>query len=161
MSSSSGTATSSSQSARPEQASAGWDVEALRAIWARQQGQVNTRIGVLENALAACANGRLEADLRCEAERAAHTLAGSLGMFGFVSASDAARKLERELANPKPQRSPELSELLEQLRAGMKSPVVLCSDMGDSLPDGLQATLPAGRAGPFHVRPAQPPETGR
>jgi two-component system, NarL family, response regulator NreC len=121
---------------------------------------VSERIGVLENALAALADDRLEADLRCEAERAAHTLAGSLGMFGFVSAADAARKLERELANLEPQCSPELPELLEQLRAGVNGPVVLCSDIGDSIPDGFETALTARRETPSHVYPARTPDTG-
>jgi HPt (histidine-containing phosphotransfer) domain-containing protein len=130
---SSDTTTSSSQSARHE-ADAAWSVDALRTVWARQQGQVSERIGVLESALAALADGRLEADLRCEAERAAHILAGSLGMFGFVSASGPARKLEQELARPEPRWTPGLAELLEQLRAAVKRPVALCSDPADSPP---------------------------
>jgi HPt (histidine-containing phosphotransfer) domain-containing protein len=107
----------------------------LRAVWARQHGQVNERIGVLESALAALADDRLGADLRCAAERAAHILAGSLGMFGFMGATDAARELERELANPVPERAPELSVLLEQVQAGVKGPVVLHSE--SSIPDAV------------------------
>jgi HPt (histidine-containing phosphotransfer) domain-containing protein len=76
------------------------------------------------SALAALADDQLGADLRCDAERAAHILAGSLGMFGFMSASDAARKLEQELVNPPSQRAPELSALLEQVQAGVKGPAV-------------------------------------
>ena len=122
------TTTSSSRATRPATADVGWDVDALRAVWERQQRQVGERIGVLEAALAALAGGGLEADLRCEAERAAHTLAGSLGMFGFTSAADAARRLERELAATEPRRAPALSELLEQLRAGVGGPVRVCED---------------------------------
>jgi HPt (histidine-containing phosphotransfer) domain-containing protein len=113
---------SSSQPARPSDAGTGWSVDDLRAVWTRQHRQVNERIGVLESALAALADNRLEPDLRCEAERAAHTLAGSLGMFGFMGAADAARKLEQALASPQPQRSPRLSELLEQLQEGVEGP---------------------------------------
>ncbi len=121
-------ATSTSRVTRSEESGVGWGVDALRAVWARQQWQVGERIGVLEVALAALAGGRLDADLRCEAERAAHTLAGSLGMFGFTSAADAARKLEQELAAPEPRSAPGLSELLEQLRAGVDGPVRVCED---------------------------------
>lgn len=86
---------------------------------------MNERIGVLENALAALADDRLEADLHREAERAAHTLAGSLAMFGLVTASDAARKLESALADPELQRARGLADLLAQLRSGVNSPVAL------------------------------------
>jgi HPt (histidine-containing phosphotransfer) domain-containing protein len=101
----------------------GWSVDALRAVWARQREQVLARIAVLALAVGALAGDRLEADLRCDAERCAHTLAGSLGMFGLVGAADAARELERELAHPTPQRAPLLSVLLEQVRRGVREPV--------------------------------------
>ncbi|HSZ14635.1 MAG TPA: Hpt domain-containing protein [Solirubrobacteraceae bacterium] len=84
---------------------------------------MSERIGVIDDALVALAGGTLDADLRCEAERAAHTLGGSLGMFGFTSAADAARELEQELAGPEPRFAPGLSELLEQLQAGVRGPV--------------------------------------
>jgi HPt (histidine-containing phosphotransfer) domain-containing protein len=97
---------------------------------------VSDRIRVIENALAILADDRLEAGLRGEAERAAHTLAGSLGMFGFLSASVAARRLEQELANPAAAGADELSTLLEQLQAGVNGSVVLYPDIEDSIPDG-------------------------
>jgi HPt (histidine-containing phosphotransfer) domain-containing protein len=137
MSSSSDTTTSSSQPARYE-AGSEWSVDALRTVWARQRGHVSERIDVLERALAALADDRLDADLRCEAERAAHTLAGSLAMFGFVSASDTARRLEQRLADPEPQWTPGLYGLLEYLQAAVKRPLVLCSDPGIPIPDGLE-----------------------
>jgi HPt (histidine-containing phosphotransfer) domain-containing protein len=107
----------------------------VREVWARQQEQVRARIGVIENALAALADDRLEAGLRDEAERAAHTLAGSLGMFGFVSASAAARRLEQDPANPATACAEEMSTLLEQLQTGVNGPV-LCPGIADSIPDG-------------------------
>lgn len=116
MSTSTGETMSNSQSAPPHEQETEWSVEALGAVWARQRGQVNERIGVLESALTALEDDRIEADLRCEAERAAHTLAGSLGMFAFMGASDAARKLEQALGSPDPQCAPELSELLMRLQ---------------------------------------------
>jgi len=116
----------SSQPTRSDQTGVGWNLDALREVWEHQQGQVQERIGLLESALAALAEDQLEANVRCEAERAAHTLAGSLGMFGFVAASDAARELEQELAHPAPRRVPKLSALLEQVRAEVTSPMREC-----------------------------------
>jgi HPt (histidine-containing phosphotransfer) domain-containing protein len=95
-------------------------------VWEHQQDRVSDRIGTIERAVAELADDRLDPDLRGEAERAAHMLAGSLGMFGFIAAADAARRLERELAQPTIDRAPALSGLLARLRAGVQGPVVLC-----------------------------------
>ncbi len=109
--------------------SAAWTVGALRSVWARQQDRIYDRLDLIERAIAALAAGRLDADLRVEAERSAHMLAGSVGMFGFMRASDAAHSLELELAHPTPDRAPALSELALRMRAGVQGPVVLCSDV--------------------------------
>lgn len=105
-----------------------WTVDALRVVWERQQERVDCRIELAERAVAALAEGRLDDDLRAEAERAAHMLAGSLGMFGFIDASDAARELEAELARPAPESAQVSSVLLRRLRSGIQGPVALCTD---------------------------------
>jgi HPt (histidine-containing phosphotransfer) domain-containing protein len=112
--------------ATPNVQDAAWTVDALRSVWRHQQHRVNERIGLIERAVAELADGRLGSDLRSEAERAAHMLAGSLGMFGFIPAADAARRLERELAHPTIDRAPALSVLLAKVRDGVQGPVVLC-----------------------------------
>jgi HPt (histidine-containing phosphotransfer) domain-containing protein len=112
------------QTTRPDQPSVEWNLDALREVWARQQGQVQARICLLQSALAALAKDQLQTDRRREAERAAHTLAGSLGMFGFVAASNASRELEVELAHPAPRQAPKLSALLEQVQAEVTPPVL-------------------------------------
>ncbi len=83
---------------------------------------------MIERAIAALANESLDADLRREAERAAHMLAGSVGMFGFLDASDAAHSLEAELAQPMSDRAPQLFALLARVRGGVRGSVVLCSE---------------------------------
>jgi len=108
--------------------SAAWTVEALRSVWEHQQERVSDRISVIEGAITALANNRLDAGLRQEAERAAHMLAGSIGTFGFVDASDAAHELELELTHPIPDCTPALSALLLRLQSGVQGPVVLCAD---------------------------------
>ncbi len=107
---------------------AAWTVEALRSVWERQQDRVGERICVIEQAVTALADDRLDTDLRREAERAAHMLAGSVGMFGFIGASDAARELESKLADPTSDQAPELSALLLRLRGGVRGPVGLCTE---------------------------------
>jgi HPt (histidine-containing phosphotransfer) domain-containing protein len=94
-------------------------------VWAHQQGRVSERIATIERALAVLASGGLDADLGREAERAAHMLAGSLGMFGFVRASRAARNLELELARSTSERAPVMSALLTSVRSGVGGPVGL------------------------------------
>jgi len=105
-----------------------WTVDALHAVWEHQRGRVDVRIRVIERAITMLASDRLDTDFGREAERAAHMLAGSVGMFGFLDASDAAHELEHELAHPIPDRAPALAELLGRVRSGVRGPVALCTD---------------------------------
>ncbi|HYM45982.1 MAG TPA: Hpt domain-containing protein [Solirubrobacteraceae bacterium] len=98
----------------------------LRSVWEHQRDRVHDRIDVLDRGIVALARGRLDAGLRRDSERAAHTLAGSIGIFGFIEASEAARDLELELAHPTTDRAPALSALLLRVRSGIEGPVVLC-----------------------------------
>jgi chemotaxis protein histidine kinase CheA len=112
---------------------AAWTVDALRSVWERQHDRVSERIGVVEQALWALREDRLDDELRADAERAAHMLAGSVGMFGFIDASDAARELESSLAQATPDRTTALLALLGRLREGVRGPVTLCTeDVTDS-----------------------------
>jgi Hpt domain len=105
---------------------AAWTVDELRTVWEHQRGRVRERIDVVDRAIASLAQARLDTEIRSDAERAAHMLAGSIGTFGFVAASRAARALELELANPTPDRAPTLAALLVKVRSGIDGPVVLC-----------------------------------
>jgi HPt (histidine-containing phosphotransfer) domain-containing protein len=117
-----------------------WTADALRSVWKHQQNRVDERIGVIERAIAALASDSLDADLRRDAERAAHMLAGSVGMFGFLDASDAAHILESELAHPTLDRAPTLFALLARVRSGVRGPVVLCTEASvqEEVRDGLR-----------------------
>jgi HPt (histidine-containing phosphotransfer) domain-containing protein len=114
---------------QPAQTEAAWTADALRSVWERQQGRVHARIALIERAVTALAEGRLDTDLGADAERAAHMLAGSLGMFGYVDACGAAHELEAELAHPTPDRAAALPGLLSRLRRGVQGPVSLCSEV--------------------------------
>lgn len=107
---------------------AAWTVDALRSVWERQNERVSERIGVIEQALMALGVDSLDIELRSDAERAAHMLAGSVGMFGFLDASDAAHELESELPQATADRTSELLALLRRLRQGVQGPVTLCTD---------------------------------
>jgi HPt (histidine-containing phosphotransfer) domain-containing protein len=117
----------------PGSETAAWTAEALRSVWERQRDRVNGLIGVIEQAVCALAEGSLDTNLQADAERAAHMLAGSVGMFGFIDASMAARGLEAELAHPTAERTAALLALLERLRRGVRGQVVLCSEVAASI----------------------------
>ncbi len=94
--------------------------ELLDAVWARQRGLIEERIGSIDRALAALKRARLDECTRCKAQRAAHMLAGSLGTFGFPDASEAALQIELGLAaGPDPSDAPKLSRLLGRLRGAV------------------------------------------
>jgi HPt (histidine-containing phosphotransfer) domain-containing protein len=103
----------------------GWPVDLLRTVWNEQRPLLAQRIEVIEHATSALEENRLGEELRAEAQRAAHMLAGSLGIFGSQTASDVARDLEMALARPAPQRAPAVRGLLSRLPRIDREPLVL------------------------------------
>jgi HPt (histidine-containing phosphotransfer) domain-containing protein len=103
----------------------GWPVDLLRAVWSEHQPLLVERIEVIERATSALEEDQLSEQLRAEAERAAHMLAGSLGIFGSQTASDVARDLELALARPAPQRARAVRGLLSRLPRIDREPPVL------------------------------------
>ncbi len=99
----------------PRRDGAGWNADALATVWESQRDVVAERVVVIEQATHASADGRLDADLRDRARRAAHMLAGSLGMFGFGDASAAAGSIELALSQPT-LGAAELAALLADMR---------------------------------------------
>ena len=71
---------------------------AVNGIWEKFKDKIIARLAVLEKASIALLAGELSDELRIEAVREAHKLAGSLGTFGFAEGSALARKIE-ELLN--------------------------------------------------------------
>jgi CheY-like chemotaxis protein len=69
---------------------------ALDAIWSRNRCIVLERLDAIDRGAA----GGVGPDVRDEAIRAAHQLAGTVGTFGFVQATDLARQLEAGLGAP-------------------------------------------------------------
>lgn len=72
---------------------------AIEAIWQRSRGEIDRRITTLEDAVARMSEGGLAEELRAQAERDAHKLAGSLAMFGFPTGSRRAREVEQALGS--------------------------------------------------------------
>ena len=69
-------------------------LSALAGVWERFKGRISEQVSVLEQATTALSNEALGQELRTQAEREAHTLAGGLGTFGFTKGSQLARKIE-------------------------------------------------------------------
>jgi diguanylate cyclase (GGDEF)-like protein len=63
-------------------------------IWEQVQESTNHRVEVLEQAVALLLQNKLSEELRQQAEREAHKLAGSLGMFGADEGSRLAQEIE-------------------------------------------------------------------
>lgn len=72
----------------------GKTIMAVAGVWERYKERVSEQVAVLEQSLAALLQNSLGTQLRQQAEQEAHTLAGSLGTFGFVEGSRIARKIE-------------------------------------------------------------------
>jgi len=64
-------------------------------IWQRSRATYAHRLDVVDLAYRALAAGSLDEELRKEAERESHKLAGGLGSFGLPAASEAAGELEQ------------------------------------------------------------------
>lgn len=93
---------------------------AIEAVWERSREEIARRIATLEHAVSAMLADELAEELRMRAERDAHKLAGSLGMFGFANGSELARELEQALSaadGPAVRDLPRLAELTGALRA--------------------------------------------
>jgi diguanylate cyclase (GGDEF)-like protein len=98
--------------------------DVLRAIWQKHRAGVLERVGLVERAVNALTEGDLDQQLCVEARRAAHSLIGSVGTFGFIRASEAARELELELAEPTPTHAPAMSTLIAVVRRELESEVL-------------------------------------
>ena len=110
----------------------------LGAIWREHRAGTLERVGLLERTVEALAAGALDEQVRLEAQHVAHSLIGSVGTFGFIRASEAARALERELADPDPDpvHAPAMSTLIALMRRELRHEV--------AVPHGAQCPVPVG-----------------
>lgn len=96
----------------------------LSAIWKKHRESYLTRISVLEQASKALQAGDLDNSLLQQALSQAHTLAGSLGSFGFNQASQHCREIEQML-NAETQLSSEAIAQLSTLLVDLNSQLSL------------------------------------
>ena len=66
----------------------------MERTWLKYQDKMSERLKVLQNAVTALKKANLSSELHRDAERAAHKLAGVLGMFSKDTGTDIARKIE-------------------------------------------------------------------
>ena len=71
----------------------------MEQMWLQYQNKMAERLQVLQNGICEIRQGELSTDLHREAERAAHKLAGVLGMFSREQGTKIARQLETMLQN--------------------------------------------------------------
>ena len=110
--------------------------DALRAIWQEHRAGALERVGVIERAVSALVAGELDEQLCVQARHAAHSLIGSVGTFGFIHASEVARELELELADPVPARAPAMSTLIATVHRELQGEVFVPRSMQRSEPAG-------------------------
>jgi DNA-binding response OmpR family regulator len=86
----------------------------LAAIWEQFKDKYSDRVTVLEQAVTSVLKGNFTEELRQQALREAHTLAGSLGSFGLSEASHLSREIE-QLFHTEDKLSPVQKETLSKL----------------------------------------------
>lgn len=92
-------------------------------LWQRYGGLMAERLGALQQALTALESGTLAQGVRHAAERAAHKLAGVLGMFEQDRGTQLARQIEHLLQDEQlTTRTAELGDLVQQLQAILNPP---------------------------------------
>ncbi|AUB42498.1 DNA-binding response regulator, OmpR family, containings REC and winged-helix [Nostoc flagelliforme CCNUN1] len=90
----------------------------IARVWERTKEKLSHRIATIEQATTALRQNQLSDELQFAAEREAHKLAGSLGMYGFVQGSRLAQEIEHFFQSGKPidrNQTLHLSELIVAL----------------------------------------------
>jgi len=94
--------------------------ELLQGLWTKNYGILQERLKLIRDAYDRLAAGSLDNQTRCDAESAAHKLAGILGTFGLPQGSALASKIETALAKEAtavPEFAPQLQSWLTELEA--------------------------------------------
>ena len=94
---------------------------ALQQIWKKNLPQTRERLALLSRAAAELrTEGSISPELHTEAHATAHKLAGSLGMFGYSSATEHARAVERMLQAQQPADHAAIADHVDALRTAMQ-----------------------------------------
>lgn len=90
-------------------------LDLVAQIWVQSKDKIVARIDTLEQATVELLDGGLQTELRREAEREAHKLAGSLTTFGFPEGSKLARDIEQTFQADSPLGSTDALHLSEKV----------------------------------------------
>lgn len=90
--------------------------QTIGTLWQRGLPRLQERLEELDQAATAALRGGLPPELRERAISTAHKLAGSLGMFGYPSGTDTARRIELLLEHTDEIDGIKLHELILTLR---------------------------------------------
>lgn len=91
------------------------------AAFERFRPAIDDRLAALHQAVAALNAGHLTEPVHATARAAAHKLAGSLGLFGFMAGSHLARRLEDWLQSPNLAEGPFFGALVDQLEQQLQA----------------------------------------
>lgn len=117
-------ASSVSSPTAPSPTSTQHTITAIAKIWERFKGRVYQQIEGVEEAIIALSTGSLSTELQQQAIQEAHSLAGSLGTFGFPNGSKLARQIEHRFMEPDLQSEAvaHLQPLMRALRQAISEP---------------------------------------
>ncbi len=112
----------------------------MAKIWETSKVQFLNQLQIIETISKELAQGQITADRQAAAEREAHKLAGTLGMFGLMEGSVVARKLEQlwQLVPPEPV---EIANLVRQLGAAMQMETSMATPHSPSSPQPRLAII--------------------
>jgi HPt (histidine-containing phosphotransfer) domain-containing protein len=91
--------------------------DTLESVWSEHETGTFERVALMQDAIERLIAGDLPERERERARRAAHMLAGSVGMFGFERSSKAAHALEEALEAGDPPDAEHARALREQIAA--------------------------------------------
>ncbi|MBD2155214.1 PAS domain S-box protein [Leptolyngbya sp. FACHB-16] len=144
------TAETSTEVDKPSEAVQQKTLNAIAQLWEKFKGQVQGQVHVVEQAVTALLNGTLEEALRQQAIQDAHTLAGSLGTFGFPEASKHARTLEHWLQDKtagSTRKAVQMAELVRSIQNDIDAPQASATPVSQPAPtpDPAPSTPPQER----------------
>ncbi|VXD23084.1 Response regulator receiver modulated diguanylate cyclase [Planktothrix serta PCC 8927] len=116
----------------------------LWPVWQESQQTYSDRISLIQQAIAALRQGTLTPEQQHQAERETHTLIGSLGCFGLMSASDLSRQIQQVLKSEKPLKLSD-AEQLQTLTTALQNTIDQVTQQVNPKTDPQPPTLKRSR----------------
>jgi len=107
----------SAQQTIPNQQAKQQTLSAVAGVWSRYQERIHEQVDILEQTATALLEKTQTQDLQEQAEREAHTLAGTLGTFGLTKGSQLARHIEHLLQTSRFWEGKEAEQLWKLVKA--------------------------------------------